>query len=68
MDRQDYITMDGVSILADAVCAFESEKDFVAEYDSKVWGNKDQKIRKSLLKQVYKIAKSQKDENRSEGD
>ena len=68
MDRQNYITMDGVSILADAVRGFDSEKDFVAEYDSKVWGWKDQKTRKALLKQVYKIAKSQKDENKSEGD
>lgn len=68
MRRNDYITMDGVSIMADAVRGFESEKAFIAEYDSKVWGWKDQKTRKALLKQVYKIAKSQKDENKSERD
>lgn len=58
-----YIKMDGVSFNTDAILSYPSEKEFINDFDSKVYQARDQKIRRELLKQVYKIAKGSTNED-----
>lgn len=62
-----YIKMDGVSFNTDAILSYPSEKEFINDFDSKVYQARDQKIRRELLKQVYKIAKGSSNESTIKG-
>lgn len=57
MEKAKYITKDGVSLLAAHILSFETEKDFIKEYDPKVYKRLDQKERKRKLKEIYAEAK-----------
>jgi len=57
--KGNYITMDGASFLTGHVLSFQSEKDFVKEYENSAYMHKELKDRKEMLKQVYRIAKKQ---------
>lgn len=62
MGKDVFIKMDGASVNVAHVLSFSSEKEFVEEYDSKLYKSRDQKARKALLKSLYKLAKRQSDE------
>lgn len=54
--------MDGASVNVAHVLSFSTEKEFIEEYDSKLYQHRDQKARKAILKSLYKLAKKQADE------
>lgn len=61
MTNDNYITMGGASFLACHVLSFQSEKDFLKEYENSVYLSKPIKERREILKQIYRIAKKQEE-------
>lgn len=62
MAKDKFLKMDGASINVAHVLSFSTEKEFVDEYDSKLYQHRDHKARKAMLKSLYKLAKRQEDE------
>lgn len=57
MAKDRFIKMDGASVNVAHVLSFETEKEFIDQYDSKLYQHRDQRSRKALLKSLYKAAK-----------
>ena len=62
MVKDKFLKMDGASVNVAHVLSFSTEKEFIEEYDSKLYQHRDQKARKAILKSLYKLAKKQADE------
>lgn len=57
MDQPVYIKMDGASILGAHILSFSSEKEFVSAKENEYFmHHADIKVRRQLLKSMYKVA------------